>query len=297
MAAQKELVNYLVSFGLTGLEAEIYLYLVQNSPATGYKVAKGTGRSFTSVYKALEMLQTKGAILLQEGKNRLSRAVPIDEFLQQQEARAKQQRLKAAAAINALSESSGDTRIYHLSSIDQVYERCRHMLDECRERALIEVFPEPCRVLRDSIEAAAARGLSIAVRTYGDEELAGTIPIKSPFGDTNLKTFKSQCLAIFIDGCQFLISDLSLDGESVHEAIWSANLPLSRSYYSYANSDLCLYAFLPLLEKAESVEEAREAYQRVQAQFPPGGDLGFGRLLEIYGGADESNEDEQNGKE
>ena len=57
-------VEHLTSLGSTMLEAEIYVYLVQHSPASGYKIAKAIGRSFPSTYKAVVSLQAKGAVLV-----------------------------------------------------------------------------------------------------------------------------------------------------------------------------------------------------------------------------------------
>ena len=74
MPAFERCVELIREFGFTALEAEIYVYLLQESPATGYKIAKGIGRSFTNVYKAISALRSKGAILVDEGSNRLSRA-------------------------------------------------------------------------------------------------------------------------------------------------------------------------------------------------------------------------------
>ena len=89
-------VELLSEMGLTALEAEIYVYLLQYSPASGYKIAKGIGRSFPSTYKAVAALQTKGAVLVDDGKSRLSRAVPVDELMSHLERRFRQ---RQAAAV------------------------------------------------------------------------------------------------------------------------------------------------------------------------------------------------------
>ncbi len=284
MDNKEEIIEIINQMGFTSLEAEIYVFLLQHSPATGYKIAKGIGRSFTNTYKALAGLQGRGAILVDESESKLSRAVPVEELMDQLQARFTEQRRKAVAAVNSLPLSPVDTGIYRLTSVDQVYERFRVMLRECKERALAELFPGPCKRLREPVETAATRGIDISVRTYTGETLEGARMIHSPFSESNMDTWNSQWMALFVDGRQFLLAHLSQDEKGVYEAIWSANLFLARAFYSYVNSDLHHYSFRPLLEQVSSTDQMREEYFRTETLFPPGGDLGFRDLVEFFPG-------------
>jgi sugar-specific transcriptional regulator TrmB len=275
-------VEAIAQLGFTRLEAEIYVYLLQHSPATGYKIANGIGRSFPNTYKALSSLRAKGAILVDEGSSRLSRAIPVDELLDQMQTRFTEQRASALEAVERLPKSTGDSRIYQLNSADQVYERGRRMLRDARERVLMELFPEPLETLRSPIEAAAARGVEIAARIYEPAALEGVRLVHSPYGEENLRTLGSQWLALFVDGAQFLLAHLFKDGKGVYQATWSANPFLARAFYDYINSDLHHYAFQPHLKTARSLGELREGYDRLQAAFPVAGDLGWKSLLDLF---------------
>lgn len=282
MTEQEHIIQIINKLGFTTLEAEIYVFLLQHSPATGYKIAKGIRRSFTNTYKALAGLHSKGAILVDEAESKLSRAVPIEELMDQIEARFREQRNRVIAAVNQLPLSPKDRRIYHLASVDQVYERARSMLNECEERALLELFPEPCAMLRPDVEETARRGIKIAVRVYGEEKIEGVHLIQSPFGEQNLRVWRSQWLAIFVDGRQFLLGHLGEGGRGVYEAVWSANPFIARAFYSYVNSDLHHYSFAPALENASNIESFRQEYGRLQKEFPVGGDLGFLELCALF---------------
>jgi HTH-type transcriptional regulator, sugar sensing transcriptional regulator len=50
----------LISLGFTPLEAEVYVCLVQDSPATGYRIAQTVGRPVAGIYKTIESLANKG---------------------------------------------------------------------------------------------------------------------------------------------------------------------------------------------------------------------------------------------
>ncbi|UCF32462.1 MAG: hypothetical protein JSV78_09010 [Phycisphaerales bacterium] len=290
-------VELLSQMGLTELEAEIYVFLLQHSPASGYKIAKGIGRSFPSTYKAVASLQAKGAVLVDDGKSRLSRAVPVDELMSHLERRFRQQRSAAVAALDQLPKSPDDTRIYQLTSVDQVYERARRLLAECEERALLELFPEPLAALRGPIEQTAARGVDVTARIYEPAAIDGVRIIRSPYGAQNLQLFKTQWLAVMIDGRQFLLAHLLKGGAGVFSATWSANPAVSRALYDYANSDFHHYAFRPALETAGSVSEIRAEYAKLSDAFPAGGDPGFKDFLEKFSenlpGADDAEEDSQ----
>ncbi|MBU0754337.1 MAG: hypothetical protein KJ645_04310 [Planctomycetes bacterium] len=277
--------------GFTALESEIYVYLLQHSPATGYKIAKGIGRSFTNTYKALSGLQSKGTILVDEGDTFICRAVPIEELMDQMEARLRVQRERIVTSVNQLPLSKGDHRVYHMAMVDQVYERFRRMLLAGEERVLAELFPEPCARLRSTVEEAAAKGLNVAARVYAHEVLEGVRMIHSPFGELNEQTWNSQWLALFVDGRQFLLAHLESNGRGVYEAIWSANPFIARAFYSYVNSDFHHYSFYPFLQKKLTADFLQHEYDRLQDDFPVGGDLGFKDLVSFFPSTKEESTD------
>src|SRR5262245_33241006 len=70
------------ALGFTELEAATYAYLVQHSPATGYRIAHGIGKPIANTYKAIESLARKGAVVIEQTGNRLCRAVSPEEVLE-----------------------------------------------------------------------------------------------------------------------------------------------------------------------------------------------------------------------
>ncbi len=67
-------------FGLTRVEAGIYMCLFKSGDLTGYEVAKQTGISRSNVYSGLSGLVDKGGAYLIEGTSSKYVAVPIEEF-------------------------------------------------------------------------------------------------------------------------------------------------------------------------------------------------------------------------
>jgi predicted transcriptional regulator len=277
-----QIAQLVTELGLTALEAQVYVYLLQHSPATGYKVANGIGHSFTNTYKALASLKAKGAVLEDEGESKLARAIPLEELFDQFQSRFRDLRRRATEAMAQLPQSVEDTRIYQLATVPQVIERCRTMLAAAEERVLMELFPEPLEMLRETVEETAARGVDISARVYRPGSLAGVRMVQSPFGEDTLESMRSQWLALFVDGRQFLLGHLFTGGKGVYQAIWSRNPFLARAFYDYVNSDLHHYVFRARMESARSLEEVRAAYRETQAEFPPGGDLGFREMQAFF---------------
>src|SRR5262249_31837414 len=150
----EESVQALVALGFTGLEAEVYAYLLAEAPATGYRVAQSLGRPVANVYKAIEALESRGAIIVDQGETRQSRAVPADELLKRLEREFQSRQAIAKDALAGLKPAPEDERIYQLRTREQVFERCRSMLDRSKALIVADLFPDPLEVLRPGIEAA-----------------------------------------------------------------------------------------------------------------------------------------------
>lgn len=271
-----------MEFGFTELESEVYVHLLQHAPATGYKIAKEIGRSNANTYKAIESLESKGAIIVNEGFNRICRAVPADELLGQMERRFSEQKDCAITNLSKLKAAPDDNRIYTLSTPDQVYERARRILQSCEQVALLELFPEPLAVLREDVEGTAARGVRVSVRIYEPAEIDGVNVIESPSEFETLKKTPVQMMTLFADGKQYLIAYLAPGGAAVHQAVWSASPFLATSYYTFVFSDFLFSSLLPSITSESSIEEVRAEYEKLKEYFdyPHGGDMGVRDLIE-----------------
>ncbi len=269
--------------GFTKLEAEIYVYLIQHSPATGYKISKDIGRSKTNTYKAISALQTKGAIDIDDGEAQQCRAVPPGELLDQIEHQFHERRRQAAEAVKGLSQASRDFRVYQLSTVEQVYSRCRRMLRECERVALLDLFPEPISRLRDDIAATAARGVKVAVQVYEPTEIPGAQIILNRSSADILRRWSVHWASQFIDGNQYLIALLAAGGREVHQARWSESPVLSWGDFSYAHSDFLLASLAPLLEEDRPLEELRTIYRDWQQRYPEGFEPGYQYLVDRFG--------------
>lgn len=253
----------LVTLGFTGLEAEIYVALLQSSPATGYGVAQLIGKPLSNVYKALESLQHKGAILVDDGESRMCRAVPADELLNHLDRNFRKNKQRAANALKNLKSHSTDDRIYQLRSHEQVLERCRQMIQDCTEIIILDAFPDLLEELRTDLEKAAGRHLKVAVRNYSPAQIKGAEIFMDPLGEAIIRRWQGQWLCLVVDGSEYLMAFLSADGKRVYQAVWSSSPFISWVYYCALYGEI----FFSKLRKEIEAGASNEQLQAVLKQY------------------------------
>ncbi len=272
----------LASLGFTELEVEVYVSLLQQSPATGYRVAQTIGRPVANTYKAIESLQNKGAVLVDEGANRLCRAVPAEELLAQLDRTFQRRRQEAAAALASLGAAPEDDRVYQLQSVEQVFERCRTMLNGCEKVAVLDAFPRAIESLRESLEAAAARGVRVLIKAYEPVKLEGTDVAVHPLGGMSLKRWPGQWLNIVVDGGEYMVAFLTPDLGGLRQAVWSGSAYLAWAYHSALAAEFIMAVVQRSLEEGATAAELRQTVANYQYLFDQ--DLqGAKALLERFG--------------
>jgi sugar-specific transcriptional regulator TrmB len=276
-------VTALVSLGFTQLEAEVYHFLLGESPATGYRAAQALGRPVANTYKAIEALAAKGAVLVDDGTSRLCRAVPWEELLGQLDRSFAERKEHAAAALARLGGAGEDNRVYQLKSREQALERCRAMLARAQKVALVDVFPVALEELRADMERAAGRGVRVVAKTYAPADIPGVRVILNPNPEKVTSMYPGQWTVLFIDGAEYLLAALTPDGQDLLQAVWSGSPFLSWVLYTSVSAEFVLAEAL-----TGAGPGAREAVRRVLAQFPEvfTADLpGHEALIEQMGGA------------
>ncbi|HEX8852976.1 MAG TPA: helix-turn-helix domain-containing protein [Pyrinomonadaceae bacterium] len=278
----EESVRALVNLGFTGLEAEVYTALAQHPPMTGYRVAQVLGKPAANVYKAIESLQSKGAVIVDDGANRVCHAVPADELLGLLERGFRESRERAATALAELQSVTADDRVYQLRSREQVLERCRRMLARAERVALLDAFPAPLEELRAELEAAAARGVTVAVKAYEPTSLREAEVFVHPDGRAVIDRWPGQWVNVVVDGREHLLALLTRDGTGVHQAVSSESSYLSWVYHSAVAGELILADVQKRIAEGASSKELRgsvERYRRIVASDAPG----FQQLLRRFG--------------
>jgi sugar-specific transcriptional regulator TrmB len=223
----------LLAIGFNRLEAEVYVFLLASRPTTAYGIGKKLGRPTANVYKAVEALSRRGAVLIEGGENRLCRAVPAEEFLDQMNREFCHKTKEAAEKLAKLERPTEDERAYRLESAPLLLERCRQMLEErCERCVVIDAFPRALDAILPSIRIALRRGVTVYVEAYAPIDIPGANVAVTELGDKVLNQWRSQQLNVVIDGRESLTGLLDTGLTEVFQGLWTDSRYLSLIMHS-----------------------------------------------------------------
>ena len=272
----------LISLGFTPLEAEVYICLVQDSPATGYRIAQAVGRPVAGIYKTIESLANKGAVVLDDGESRQCRAVPPAELLARLEREFQREKSRAAMGLAKLKPPPEDDRVYQLRTVDQVEERARTMIERAQKLVLTDVFPGPLERLTPDLRAAVRREVKVAVQTYVPYELPGALVTLFPPTHPIPAGFPGQWLMLVVDGTELLLAYYDRECVEISQALHTRSPFLAHTLMAFMASE---FALVSAARDPEFPPEAREMLRR-HARFFPLPPPGYEELLKRLGYGD-----------
>ena len=214
-------IHFFTEIGFTNLEANIYIILLKESNLTGYKIAQIIDKPVPNTYKALDSLQKKGVIVLDEsGKSRLYSALPIADYLDQLERNFKTKRQQVEREIKALNATPVQEGIYRIEKTDQLYERADKMIKSAKEIVIVDVCPTPFEHVNKSLQQIARRNIKVIVKTYTPVQLPGCEVIYSEVLQSPLQSWPLEWMHLVVDGCEHLTALLEKDGQQIFQGIW-----------------------------------------------------------------------------
>ena len=217
----------LLEIGLNRLESEVYTYLLTHTPSTAYKIGKQINKPTANVYKAIESLASKGAVLVEDNKSKVCKAVSPDEFINQFEKSIIDKAELAKELLKDLEIETDDQRSYSIDSVPLVFEKFRSMMSRCKSIAVIDAFPKALERVTNSIEEATKRGVTVFVEAYQPIVIKGAEVVCTTLGERTLEHWKSQQLNLIIDGEEHLITLMDEKLETVKQGVWSNNTYMS----------------------------------------------------------------------
>ncbi len=256
----------MTTLGFTALEAEVYTLLLGESTAvTGYRLAQSLRKPAANVYKAIESLAAKGAVMVDDGRHRKCRAVPPEELLSRLDRRFQEARKRAAHTLAQHAQPATDHRVYQLHSLEAVLERARAMLQRAREVVAIDAFPSAIAELAGEVEATAKRGPLVMVKAYQPLELDGVEVVVQAKGALTMERWTGgEWLNLVVDGRELLISFLDWQRSQVHQAIWSGSAYLAWVYHSSLGDEIILAELTRQLEAGTDVAGLRQTLARLE---------------------------------
>lgn len=162
----------LVPFGFTALESEVYAFLAKEHPATGYRIARAIGKPAANTYKAIQSLERKGAITVDEGANRSCTPVPPERLLERLNRRFESDRRGALEALRKVATAFPPGRPVPIGSTAAALGAARAALGAAKEHVLVHAHASLLHELAGDLEAAAGVA-DVYVLGRESEALAG----------------------------------------------------------------------------------------------------------------------------
>ncbi len=247
-------IQSLTELGFTRLEAEVYTYLLVQSPATGYKIAKALGKPVANTYKAVESLANKGALFVDEGTNRLCRAVPADELLGQIKGIFEEKTKAAEEHLYKIKALPDDSRVYQLYTKGQVMQRAKRIIDKTESFLLMDIFSNELGELVAEVEAAIKRGVIVRIITYDSLEVDGAEVLLSPYADYMNENFPGFYINIVADSWNYVQAYINDEGE-VKQSVWGSNPYLAVIYSAGLVYELYTSEILTALKNEVTADE------------------------------------------
>ena len=225
--------------GLTPMEALAYTYLVANPSATGYRVACGVGKPTANVYRALESLERKGAVIRDRSAAPLFRALAPHELLGQFEREFAERKASAAKELASLHADRDDERLDSLGTTEQVVDRARRLLATARRVVLADAPGDLIEKLSGDIKLARDRGIRVLV-------IEGDRPR----------------LRLVADAREALLADLSPGATRVRDALWTQSLIFAATIHDALTTELFFREVGRGVAEGLSVDEVEQAFER-----------------------------------
>lgn len=206
---ETSILEKMMLFGLTRLEAGIYICLFKNGELTGYEVAKQTGISRSNVYGGLSGLVDKGAAYLIEGMSSKYMAVPIEEFCDNKIRTMEKEKkflIKNMPAMPTATEG-----YITIEGAKNIRNKILTMLEKAQQRIYLSAPESFINSIRAELADVVRRKIKLVLITDKDAAMDGVLQY--------LTDKKENQIRLIIDSVYVLTGDI--EGEKSDTCLYS----------------------------------------------------------------------------
>lgn len=210
MSTDAVLNKALRELGLTPTEADVYLGTLRataTGPASGYRIARDTGRDPANLGKVMASLVLQGAVRVVQDPPRLYEPVPPEVFTAAVIDRMRARREEALSALADLGSRDSSAPLL-LPDVSASLDQARLLVEEAGASVMVHAHPEILAGLREAIAGASRRGCRtrmLCSTPVGG--CAGELTLVPGGGDTD-----GPWLQMVVDGEAWLVAGAGTDG-------------------------------------------------------------------------------------
>jgi len=165
---KENILETLKKLNFTEYEAKAYLALLEESPLTGYAVAKNSGVPRSRIYEVLDSLAMRGDILVSPGNTPQYTPVPAKELIKNRRMKAEENFELAEKSLAEFERSANDREnIWNITGRNEILDKVKACILSAKKRILLEIWTEEFEELEPELRQAANRGVNVTIIAYG----------------------------------------------------------------------------------------------------------------------------------
>jgi HTH-type transcriptional regulator, sugar sensing transcriptional regulator len=249
---QEESFKLLMKLGFTEYEAKTYMALLQQSPLTGYAVARISGVPRSKIYEVLGSLVERGDVMVSYGDSVQYSPKQPRELIDNRRLTFEQQLTEAQKGLDGIrNQNIPNDLIWDIRGSDEIFYRLVEVIGRAEKQILLQVWEEDASKVRDALVLAAQRGVVITVVAYGTLDFPfASVYLHEPGGDEISKEYGGRWIILSVDGKEIVAGIVSMGKES--RAAWSSHLGIVMPITEQIKHDLYI---------AEMLQKHREALE------------------------------------
>lgn len=168
---KENILETLKKLNFTEYEAKAYLALLEESPLSGYAVAKNSGVPRSKIYEVLDSLAMRGDILVSLGNTSQYVPIPAKELIKNRRMKSEENFEQAEKFFEKFERSANDREnIWNITGRGEILDKVKACILSAEKRILLEIWKEDYKELEPELRQAANKGVIVTIIAYGDIE-------------------------------------------------------------------------------------------------------------------------------
>jgi sugar-specific transcriptional regulator TrmB len=264
----EDISKLLTDLGFTKYEAKTYMTLLQQSPLTGYAIARNSGVPRSKIYEVLGSLVDRGDVLVSYGEPIQYAPKPPNELIQSRRQTIEKQLSEAEKGLEQfLHQKSSNDLIWNIRGRDEIFYRLCEVIGRAKQQLFLEIWEEDTIGIYDALASAAQRGVKIRVVAYGNLDLPfADVYLHEPGAAQIAEEFGGRWVIVSIDEQEMVAGIVSMGKES--HAAWSSHLGIVMPITEQIKHDIYIAV---MLNKHRDILEASfgPSLRDLRQQFGP----------------------------
>ena len=241
------IVQQLISIGLSEYEARAYTALVSASPVTAYEAGRLAAIPTSKIYEVLARLADKGMVMAmeREGKKRYVPLAP-EEFVEQHRTHLDETLNSLKSELSGLSDREDISYIWNVRDYEHLMQKAKRMIDEAGKSILLSGWPSEVKAMDEGL--TGKKDLDIAVVNFGPVTASTGMIFRHPIEDTLYAEKGGRGLTLITDGREALVATITGEGEA--QGAWSMNQGFVTVAEDYVKHDIYIMKIVTRFDRS-----------------------------------------------